>query len=111
MGVCDCARQVGIGLTPEAIEQNPLVYELMLDNVWRSGPITDLDAWTAAYLRRRYGADKSLAEGGREEGERKCASKSWWGRDIKRRGVAERFPRHTPSILLCGTKSGPQGEA
>jgi len=50
----------GIGLTPEAIEQNPVVYQLMLDNVWRSEPI-DLDAWLKQYARNRYGkADKDM---------------------------------------------------
>lgn len=44
----------GIGLTPEAIEQNPVMYELMMENVWRDQPIA-LDAWLKDYARRRYG--------------------------------------------------------
>jgi alpha-N-acetylglucosaminidase len=44
----------GIGLTPEAIEQNPALYELMMDNVWRNGPI-DTKAWLNDYAERRYG--------------------------------------------------------
>ena len=44
----------GIGLTPEGIEQNPVMYELMLDNVWNNKPI-NLDQWLAAYTWRRYG--------------------------------------------------------
>ena len=47
-------NMVGIGLTPEAIEQNPAVYELMLDNVWRDNPI-DAEAWLKDYAGRRYG--------------------------------------------------------
>ena len=47
-------NMVGIGLTPEAIEQNPAVYELMLDNVWRDNTI-DAEAWLVDYAGRRYG--------------------------------------------------------
>lgn len=45
---------VGVGLTPEAIEQNPAVFELMMENVWSKTPI-DLDNWLKGYILRRYG--------------------------------------------------------
>ena len=36
----------GLGLTPEAIETNPIVYDLMMENVWRGiDGVSDLDAW------------------------------------------------------------------
>ncbi len=44
----------GIGLTMEAIEQNPVMYELMMDNTWRNGSI-DLGVWLPQYVRNRYG--------------------------------------------------------
>jgi alpha-N-acetylglucosaminidase len=44
----------GIGLTMEAIEQNPVMYELMMHNTWTDKPI-DLDQWLRAYIRNRYG--------------------------------------------------------
>lgn len=47
-------NMVGIGLTPEAIEQNPVMYELMLENVWRDTPIP-LNTWLKGYAYRRYG--------------------------------------------------------
>jgi alpha-N-acetylglucosaminidase len=47
-------KMVGIGLTMEAIEQNPVVYELMLHNTWKSNPI-DIDQWLQSYIRNRYG--------------------------------------------------------
>ena len=47
-------KLVGIGLTPEAIEQNPAVFELMLENVWQSEQI-DVDEWLKGYTNRRYG--------------------------------------------------------
>jgi alpha-N-acetylglucosaminidase len=53
-------NMVGIGLTPEAIEQNPAVYELMLENVWRDNPV-DAEAWLTDYAKRRYGkADQKI---------------------------------------------------
>lgn len=50
----DADRMVGIGLTPEAIEQNPVLYQLMTDNIWSSDPI-HLDHWLPGYAFRRYG--------------------------------------------------------
>lgn len=44
----------GIGLTMEAIEQNPVLYELMTDNTWRDTPI-NLDLWLKDYIKNRYG--------------------------------------------------------
>jgi alpha-N-acetylglucosaminidase len=48
-------RLCGIGLTMEAIEQNPVLYELMMDNTWRSTPI-NLEDWLPRYINNRYGA-------------------------------------------------------
>ncbi|AYL96727.1 alpha-N-acetylglucosaminidase [Mucilaginibacter celer] len=44
----------GIGITPEGIEQNPALFALMFENVWRDTPI-DADAWIQDYAKRRYG--------------------------------------------------------
>jgi alpha-N-acetylglucosaminidase len=44
----------GIGLTMEAIEQTPVLYELMTANTWRTTPI-NLDQWLSKYIRNRYG--------------------------------------------------------
>jgi alpha-N-acetylglucosaminidase len=44
----------GIGLTPEGIEQNPALYQLMLDNVWQDSAI-DLSGWLRQYALQRYG--------------------------------------------------------
>ena len=54
----DKKRLEGIGLTMEAIEQNPVIYELMMDHTWRTTPI-DLDDWLKKYARNRYGKDDS----------------------------------------------------
>ncbi len=44
----------GIGLTMEGIEQNPVMYELMMTNAWTADTI-NLDTWLPRYVRNRYG--------------------------------------------------------
>lgn len=51
----------GIGLTMEGIEQNPVIYDLMLENVWRDTPIA-LNEWLNDYAFRRYGKRNADAE-------------------------------------------------
>ncbi|XP_062331478.1 alpha-N-acetylglucosaminidase [Osmerus eperlanus] len=46
---------VGLGLTPEGIEQNPVVYELMSELAWRKQPV-NLAKWVSLYATRRYGS-------------------------------------------------------
>lgn len=43
----------GIGLTMEAIEQNPVLYELMTQHTWQTTPI-ELNTWLPAYILNRY---------------------------------------------------------
>nr|XP_023665055.1 alpha-N-acetylglucosaminidase isoform X2 [Paramormyrops kingsleyae] len=45
---------VGLGMAPEGIEQNPVVYELMSELAWHWEPI-DLYKWASLYAARRYG--------------------------------------------------------
>jgi alpha-N-acetylglucosaminidase len=52
----------GIGLTMEAIEQNPVLYELMMSHTWTDKPI-DVDEWLQTYIRNRYGnVNKNTAQ-------------------------------------------------
>ncbi len=44
----------GIGLTMEAIEQTPVLYELMTAHTWRNTPI-ELNDWLNKYIKNRYG--------------------------------------------------------
>jgi alpha-N-acetylglucosaminidase len=53
-------RMVGIGLTMEAIEQTPVLYELMTQNTWQKEPI-DLDKWLPEYILNRYGVKSTAA--------------------------------------------------
>lgn len=48
------STMIGIGLSPEGINQNYVVYDLMLESAWRSEPV-DIDTWIEDYAERRYG--------------------------------------------------------
>jgi alpha-N-acetylglucosaminidase len=50
-------RLIGIGLTMEAIEQNPVIYELMMEHAWQSQPVA-LKEWLADYSLNRYGSSR-----------------------------------------------------
>ncbi|HZX57917.1 MAG TPA: alpha-N-acetylglucosaminidase, partial [Mucilaginibacter sp.] len=54
-------RLEGIGLTMEAIEQNPVLYELMTSNTWQDKPI-NLDDWIKQYQLNRYGHTNKYTE-------------------------------------------------
>ncbi len=45
---------VGIGITPEALENSPVAYELLFDMTWSKDPI-DYRAWLNQYAARRAG--------------------------------------------------------
>lgn len=45
---------IGTGLTPEGINQNYVIYDLMIEMGWRKRPV-DLANWFVEYSRRRYG--------------------------------------------------------
>ncbi|XP_061565286.1 alpha-N-acetylglucosaminidase-like [Cololabis saira] len=53
---------VGVGMAPEGIEQNPVVYELMSELAWRREPV-DLAKWASLYAARRYGTGGGGAAG------------------------------------------------
>ena len=58
----NAGKMVGIGLTPEGIEQNPALYQLMMENVWRDSVI-DLSQWLKDYALARYGVyDENINE-------------------------------------------------
>lgn len=45
---------MGIGAVPEGIEQNPMIYSLLFDQIWRKTPI-ELNSWLKNYAHCRYG--------------------------------------------------------
>jgi alpha-N-acetylglucosaminidase len=46
----------GIGLTMEGIEQNPVLYELMMNNAWQD-EVINVDEWLPKYIFNRYGVE------------------------------------------------------
>ncbi|XP_076077130.1 alpha-N-acetylglucosaminidase-like isoform X7 [Mytilus galloprovincialis] len=48
------STMVGLGLTPEGIYQNEVIYEFFMENVWRKQP-RDITKWIADFTRKRYG--------------------------------------------------------
>ncbi|XP_059151841.1 alpha-N-acetylglucosaminidase-like isoform X1 [Physella acuta] len=54
------STMIGIGLTPEGIHQNEVMYEFMMENSWRTEP-RDIDQWVTQYSHQRYGADSADA--------------------------------------------------
>ena len=46
----------GFGLTMEGTRQNYVIYELMLQNMWRTTPHANMTEWLYDYSHRRYGA-------------------------------------------------------
>lgn len=51
----------GLGVVPEGLEQNPVMYALMLENVWRDSPV-EVNSWLKAYAHRRYGKENTHAD-------------------------------------------------
>lgn len=47
---------MGIGIMPEGLENNPVMYDLFGSLVWENETV-DLESWTRNYVIRRYGAD------------------------------------------------------
>eukprot|EP00666_Eupelagonemidae_sp_cell4sb_P001595 gene1595-8910_t len=45
---------VGVGMTPEGIETNPLNFNLIAETFWHEGPL-DAERWLRNYTRARYG--------------------------------------------------------
>lgn len=48
------SSMVAVGLTPEGIDQNVIVYELVLEAAFRPAPV-NASAWVQRYAQRRYG--------------------------------------------------------
>lgn len=51
----------GIGVVPEGIEQNPVVYSLMLNHVWSDKPV-NVSEWLIGYAHSRYGKRNQYTE-------------------------------------------------
>ncbi len=57
----------GIGITPEASVNNPVLYDFLFECVWQENagealPVIDLSSWLSDYAHRRYGAESEGAK-------------------------------------------------
>lgn len=52
----DKGKLIGAGLSPEGIENNEVIYELLTDAEWSSNKI-DLNEWIKSYTKSRYGSN------------------------------------------------------
>ncbi|RWS15176.1 alpha-N-acetylglucosaminidase-like protein, partial [Dinothrombium tinctorium] len=50
------SSMIGVGLTPEGIEQNDIMYHFMMETIWHKNPI-DVDQWILKYIGQRHGTD------------------------------------------------------
>ncbi|XP_078319350.1 alpha-N-acetylglucosaminidase-like isoform X3 [Crassostrea virginica] len=55
------SSMVGLGMTPEGIFQNEVVYEFFTENVWRKEP-RDISAWISKYVLNRYGTTNKFLD-------------------------------------------------
>ncbi|XP_018426351.1 PREDICTED: alpha-N-acetylglucosaminidase [Nanorana parkeri] len=55
------STMIGTGITPEGIEQNDMIYELMNEIGWKSKPL-NLTEWISDYSDRRYGQKQPYAQ-------------------------------------------------
>ena len=59
-------KLTGIGITPEASQNNPVLYDLLFETVWcddASEPLQEIntESWLRSYVTRRYGAESESA--------------------------------------------------
>lgn len=62
-----CTSIAGIGITPEASFNNPVLYDFLFESVWRDNAekemkVIDINNWICDYAERRYGAKSLSAE-------------------------------------------------
>ncbi len=52
----------GTGFTMEGSENNPIMFELMSELIWRQDELLTKDSWTSDYVRARYGRDNAQVQ-------------------------------------------------
>lgn len=63
----ECEYFSGIGITCEASENNPVLYDFLFESVWQENAEekaepTDIDRWIKEYAERRYGGQSNSAD-------------------------------------------------
>jgi len=54
-GYSPATQAVGVGYTPEGLDQNPVYYELLQEAAFKAAPEVNLTAWLVRRAHRRYG--------------------------------------------------------
>lgn len=49
---------IGVGITPEGINQNYVMYDFLLDRAWDQTSV-NVSGWIESYVRRRYGFENA----------------------------------------------------
>ena len=62
-----CKQIKGIGITPEASANNPVLYDFLFDSIWQEDSKEelqeiDLEQWITSYIKRRYGSFSKTAK-------------------------------------------------
>lgn len=57
----------GVGMTPEASMNNPVLYDFLFETIWQDSaeqplPVNELESWLNAYATRRYGRQSDAAQ-------------------------------------------------
>lgn len=81
---------VGTGVFPEALEQNPLYYDLAYEMMTADGKV-DLSSWLKSYALRRYGSDEECLQNAVTKLYKTCYSEKNTGRE--------------PSSIICARPS------
>ena len=92
----------GIGATPEGIETNPILYDMLFELPWmNSNP--GADAWLAEYAHSRYGVDSKTAPEALEA--LKNLKKSVWDCKVNQQGTSEAVILARPNWTINSVSS------
>ena len=92
----------GIGATPEGIETNPILYDMLFELPWMdSNP--GADAWLAEYAHSRYGVDSKTAPAALEA--LKNLKKSVWDCKVNQQGTSEAVILARPNWTINSVSS------
>lgn len=58
----ECESVAGIGITPEASVNNPVLYDFFFESIWNCNEEINLKNWLSEYVLRRYGKKSDNAE-------------------------------------------------
>jgi alpha-N-acetylglucosaminidase len=92
----DPATQVvGVGYTPEGLDQNPAYYELLQEAAFKSSPEPDLTAWLVKRAHRRYGLATRSKSGSPAAATNPDVTAAWTA--LRNAGYANDGPVHDPT--------------